>query len=76
MRGGIRLEQFHLHLEYRQWSNLSLPELAVVTLYTGIFGPIILKEKGIKYLYASLDKHPDVRSMVRKAKRILLAWSQ
>ena len=34
-----------------------------MTLYTAIFGPMNLKENGIEYLYASLDRHPNVRSM-------------
>jgi len=34
--------------------------LAAVILYTVIFGLITLNENGIEYLYASLDKHPDV----------------
>jgi hypothetical protein len=51
-------------MEYPYYTTgLSLPELAVVTLYTAIFRPITLNENGIEYLYASLGKHAYVRSM-------------
>ncbi len=36
------------------------------TIYIATFGPITLEKNGIEYLYASLDKHPDVRTVVGK----------
>lgn len=52
-------------MEYPYYTTkLPLPELAVVTIYTTIFGLITLKENGIEYLYASLNKHPYVDPMV------------
>ena len=57
-------DQHYLHLEYRKQCYISVPELAVVTLYTAILGPVTLKKNGIEYLYASLNKHLHARSMV------------
>jgi hypothetical protein len=33
-------------------------------IHMATYGPITLKENGIEYLYASLDKYPDVCSVV------------
>ena len=33
-------------------------------IHVATFGPITVKENGIEYLYASLDKHPYVRTVV------------
>ena len=36
-------------------------------IHIATFGPITLKENGIEYSYASLDKHPDVCPVIDKA---------
>ena len=42
--------------------------MAALTLYTPTFGPITVKENGIEYLYAWLNKHPDDGLIVYIAK--------
>jgi len=56
------MERIPFQLQLRR--DLSVPELGALTLYSGIFGVRTLKKNGIEYLYASLDKHPYVRSVV------------
>jgi hypothetical protein len=46
-----------MHLEYRQWSDLSLPQLAGIILYTTILGanaPTLLSRKLEASITASL----------------------
>jgi len=46
------------------------------TIYIATFGPITLEKNGSEYLYASLDQHHYVRTVVGQVNCILLAWSQ